>query len=176
MEQLPFLHRRSPNQQLGRMGEVAAGEVRTRVRLVPSHRVEQPVAELLHGKTYIEYRVVRSRNPNGARRLQHPFALREPAGAEGLVLFETVALVPTSFSDRCATTALARRSTIRQKVRRIREHQIEALLRKSFQQFESVAAEQLPCCASDTPGALRANMGNELHDYSFKRPTPRCAP
>src|SRR5690606_35657148 len=94
------------DEELGRVGEVAAGQVGSGVRLVPGDGVENVEAELLHGEADREDHVVGAGNPYRSRRLEDALDLFEPPALEGVILRQAARRIPLPLVHRCPPAAL----------------------------------------------------------------------
>src|SRR5512138_4036372 len=122
--------RARPEEDLGRVREEPAGEVRRGVRLVPGDGVEEVEAELLHREADREDDVLRAGDPEGAGGLEHPADGGEPARLERVVLRDPARGVPAALVHARALPALAGGAAVREHVRGVREGHVHRVRRE----------------------------------------------
>lgn len=132
-----------PDDGLGRVREVAAGEIRRRVGLLPGDVVEDFEAKLLHRVTDGEDDVVRARHPDAAVGLEHLLAAAQPFRVELMVQLRAAGFVPRAFVHLDHAAGVAGDAAVRKEVRRVGENHVEAAVGvlggDGVEDFEAVA-------------------------------------
>lgn len=116
---------RGPENRLGGMREVAAGEVRWWVGFLPRDLVQHLHAELLHGVADGKDDVMRAADPKRAVGLQECLAALEPCGVELVIELGAAGLVPLAFIDLHHLARVAGDAAVGEKVGRVGEDEVE---------------------------------------------------
>ena len=116
-----------PKNRLGRVREVAAGEVRRRVDLVPRDVVQNLEAERLHCEADAVDVVRRARHPDAPVRLEQASALAQPFTVKLMHGLERLGPVPHAFVDADHTSGVTRYAVVREEVGRVCEDEVEVL-------------------------------------------------
>ena len=116
-----------PKYRLGRVREVAAGEVRRRVDLVPGDVVQNLEAERLHCKADAVDVVRRARHPDAAVRLEQASALAQPLAVELVHGLERLGPVPRALVDADHAPGVTGDAVVREEVGRVCEDEVEVL-------------------------------------------------
>ena len=131
-----------PQNRLGGVGEVAAGEVRRRVDLVPGDVVQNLVIQHLQGVADAVDVVRRSRDPHCAVGLEQAAALIEPEQVEVVVADDPRAFVPAAFVHADHAAPDAGNPAVGQKVRRVGEDHVDRLVGHPAQKLQRVGLVQ----------------------------------
>lgn len=153
---------RGPENRLGGVGEVAAGEVGRRVGLFPRDVVEDFEAELLHGEADGEDDVVRAGDPDRAVGLEDALAAGEPFAVEVVVLVRALGFVPVALVHLHHFAGVAGDAAIGEKIGRVGKDAVEA----AFGIFGGYGVEQLEAVAVVEPEAARG-VGEDQRRGAF---------
>lgn len=123
-----------PEEGLGGVGEVAAGEVGRRVGFLPRDLVEQLHAKLLHGVADGEDDMMRAADPEGAVGFEEGLAAAEPLGVEVVVLGGAAGFVPGALVHLHHPAGVAGDAAVGEEVGRVGEDEVEDALRVAFEQ------------------------------------------
>lgn len=147
-----------PENRLGGVREVAAGEVGRGIGLLPRDLVEHFHAELLHGVTDGEDDVVRAADPHCAVGLEQGLAALEPFGVEFVVEFGAAGFVPRALVHLHHLAGMAGDAAVGEKVGRIGENHVEHAVRvlgaEGVHHLEAVAVVEIDAAGVVAIGQL----------------------
>ena len=127
-----------PQNCLGGVGEVAAGEVRRGVDLEPGDVVEYLVVQRLQGVADAVDVVRRAGDPERAVRAQQAAALVEPEDVEVVVGGDALRLVPAAFVHAHHAAIDAGDAAVGEEVRRVGKNHVHGLGRHPAQEVQRV--------------------------------------
>ena len=153
---------RGPDDRLGGVGEIAAGEIRRRIGLDPGDVVQELEFELLHGEADGMDDVAGAADPDGAIGLEDALAGGEPGAIEFMVRVGAAGTVPFAFVDADHAAGVAGDAVVGEEVRRIGEDEVDGIGRERGENVEAIALEDagvVPGVAKDGFGKARLPLG-----------------
>ncbi len=131
-----------PEQNLCRVREAPAAEIRGRRGLLPNDVIEDAEAQLLHRHADTQVDVQRAADPNRTGRLEDPVAGGKPRTIEFVVEVNASATVPFALVDLHHLASDAGNTVVGEKVRRVGPDAIDAVGRQLRHEFQRVATKE----------------------------------
>ena len=154
-----------PEDGLGGVGEVAAGEVGRRVGFFPGDLVQEFHAELLHGVADGKDNVVGAADPEGAVGLEDALAAAEPFEVELVVELGAAGFVPGALVHFYHFAGVAGDAAVGEEVGRVGEDAVEA----AFGVFDGDGVEEFEAVAVVEPKAAVVVTVHEARRAGWKR-------